>query len=434
MKLLSSVSPLVGKLSATLFLGLVVSTSTGCGALGAMANPKVAWAVTDPAPMNIVVRRADAAAATSKEVDRLLTSTPASPDSDWMAKVGPSTDDTKTLMKTVGDMPVYKQSKARIVASEVWVRTLPGVRSDNGQYPSLLAVIDTSLADSYAKIMAKKQEVADLKASRAEEDAAASAKDVSDDDKKVHKTKISALDKQISDAEDAVSPLQKDFLKEAKAKSSQTSADVKKGFGGAFVNLRQAVEDAEIANGAAAVRYPMAVPGIQGAVKSQVSVIVADILEEKTGTRPTLANLKLGIGFDGSSPTVTIAGLTSTDLGKISVGDLTTETLNRTKDWMGHALGLLGDISKTKEVLGFEEDVLDAVLEGFKTGAWQAPTATTIDTSAAAMASLSVSTSASATATTSATTATTASATTATATPATKATKAMAKKRPTATH
>jgi len=209
---------------------------------------------------------------------------------------------------------------------------------------------------------------------------------------------------------------------------------VKKGFGGAFVNLRQAVEDAEIANGAAAVRYPMAVPGIQGAVKSQVSVIVADILEEKTGTRPTLANLKLGIGFDGSSPTVTIAGLTSTDLGKISVGDLTTETLNRTKDWMGHALGLLGDISKTKEVLGFEEDVLDAVLEGFKTGAWQAPTATTIDTSAAAMASLSVSTSASATATTSATTATTASATTATATPATKATKAMAKKRPTATH
>ena len=34
---------------------------TGCGVLGAMANPKVAWAVGDPAPMTIVVRRADAA-------------------------------------------------------------------------------------------------------------------------------------------------------------------------------------------------------------------------------------------------------------------------------------------------------------------------------------------------------------------------------------
>ena len=52
---------------------------TGCGALGAMANPKVAWAIQDPAPMSVVVRRADAAEATAKQVDRILTSTPARP-------------------------------------------------------------------------------------------------------------------------------------------------------------------------------------------------------------------------------------------------------------------------------------------------------------------------------------------------------------------
>jgi len=379
-------------IGTTVILGSIATMSTGCGALGAMANPKVAWAVTDPAPMTVVVRRADAASATSKEVDRLLTSTPANSDSDWMAKVGPSTDDAKAQMKTVGDMPIYKQSKARVVPSEVWVRTLPGVHCDNGQYPSLLAAIDSSLGDSYAKIMAKKQEIADLKAAQAEEDEAASAKGVSEDDKKSHKAKSDALDKQIDTANDAVSPLQKDFLKATKAKSAQASDDVKTKFGGAFVNLRQAVEDAEIANGAAAVRYPMAVTGIQGAVKSQVNVIVADIIEEKTGKRPLLASLQVGVGFDGGSPTVTLNGIAAGDMGKISMSDLTSETIKRTKDWMGHAIGLLGDISKTKEVLGFEEDVLDAVLDGFKgSKSWKAPAAATFDGAASGSGSASLS-------------------------------------------
>jgi len=48
-------------------------------ALGAMANPKVAWAIQDPAPMSVVVRRADAAEATAKQVDRILTATPRAP-------------------------------------------------------------------------------------------------------------------------------------------------------------------------------------------------------------------------------------------------------------------------------------------------------------------------------------------------------------------
>jgi hypothetical protein len=393
---LAPVSPLwINRIGSVVLLGSIAATSTGCGALGAMANPKVAWAITDPAPMTVVVRRADAAAATSKEVDRLLTSTPANGDSDWMAKVGPSTDDAKAQMKTVGDMPIYKQSKARVVPSEVWVRTLPSVHCDSGQYPSLLAAIDPSLGDSYAKIMAKKQEIADLKAAQAEEDEAASAKDVTDADKKTHKDKSAALDKQIDAADDAVSPLQKDFLKAAKAKSAQATDDVKTKFGGAFVNLRQAVEDAEIANGAAAVRYPMAVPGIQGAVKAQVTTIVADIIEEKTGKRPVLAGLQAGVGFDGGSPTVTLNGIAPSDLGKISMSDLTSETMKRTKDWMGHAIGLLGDISKTKEVLGFEEDVLDAVLDGFKGGSWKAPAAASFDGAASGSASVSLSASAS---------------------------------------
>jgi hypothetical protein len=389
-------SPWLSILGTAFVVGSSLAFNAGCGALGAAANPRLAWAVTDPAPMSVVVRRADAATATSKEVDRLLTATPANPDSDWLANIGPSSDDAKANAKTVGDLPAYKQSKARVVPSEVWIRTLPNLHCDSGQYPSLLAFVDPTLADAYTKIMAKKQEVADLKAEEAEEDEAASAKDVSDADKKTHKDKSAAIDKQVDAAEDAIGPMEKDFVKSAKAKAGAASPDMKAKLGGAFVNLRKAVDDAQIANGAAAVRYPMAIPGIQGAVKTQVTSIVGDILEEKTGKRPNLASLQAGLTFNGSGVDVTLNGIASSDLGSLSMGDLTTETVKRTKDWMGHAIGLLGDISKNKEILSYEADVLDAVLDGFKSGGWSAPTAVAFDTSGAGSGSGSLSISASA--------------------------------------
>jgi hypothetical protein len=374
-------------LGTTVFMGTVLATSSGCGALGAMANPKVAWAIQDPAPMTVVVRRADAAAATSKEIDRLLTSTPANSDSDWMGKVAPSSDDTKANLKALGDMPMYKTSKARVVPSEVWVKTLPNVRSDNGQYPNLLAAVDTTLGDSYAKIMAKKQEIADLKAQIATEDEAASAKGVSDADKQAHQKTIDDLKKQKDKAEDDVGPLQKDFLKAAKDDAQKASPDVKAKFGTAFVNLRQAADDADIANGAAAVRYPLAAPGLKDALMQVVQVSICDIVEEKTGHRPVLSGgFKPGISLDGGTVSLTLNGLTSSDLGSLSIGDVTTETVKRTQGWLGHALGLLGDISKTKEILSFEEDVLDAVVDGFKAGGWAPPAAAKIDSSAQALA------------------------------------------------
>ena len=230
--------------------------------------------------------------------------------------------------------------------------------------------------------MAKKQELADLKAQIATEDDAASQKGVSDADKAAHKANIDKLQKQADAAEDAVDPMQKDFITAAKTAAGKASSDVKTKFGGAFVNLRQAVDDAEISNGAAAVRYPFAAPGIKDAVQKQVSFIVADIIEEKTGKRPSLAGLQPGVTLDGLTPSVTLNGLSKDDLGKLTVGDVTSETVTRTKAWVGHALGLLGDISKTKEILGFEEKVLDAVLDGFKSGGWTAPAAAAIDANA----------------------------------------------------
>jgi hypothetical protein len=365
-------------MGTTVFLGSIVTIAPGCGALGAMANPKVAWAVSDPAPMTVVVRRADAAASTAKEVDRLLTATPANGDSDWLGKVGPSNDDASAHMKAMGDHPAYKGSKARVVASEVWMKTLPSLKSTEGKYASLLAAIDQALADQYAAIMAKKKAVADLRAQISSEDDAASAKGVSDADKKAHEAKIVDLKKQADAAEDAIAPMQKDFIASVKTSASKSGADVKDKFGPAFVNLRQAVDDAEVANGAAAVRYPMAMPGIKDALVQHIPVIVVDIIEEKTGKRPTLHGLSPSVALDGLKPTVTLNGLSPSDLGRLSLTDLTAETSKRAVAWTGHVGTLLGDISRTNEVLSFEEKVLDAVLDGFKAGGWKAPAAAAI--------------------------------------------------------
>jgi hypothetical protein len=66
-------------------------------------------------------------------------------------------------------------------------------------------------------------------------------------------------------------------------------------------------------------------------------------------------------------------------MGKINIGDLTTETVSRTQEWTVHALGLLASCSSTQDVLDFEGDVLEALQTGFETGGYKAPAATTIE-------------------------------------------------------
>jgi hypothetical protein len=325
------------------------------------------------------VRRADAAEKTATEVDRLLTATPANADSDWMAKTGPAKDEASKQVKDLKAQPMYMESKARVVPSEVWSRTLPTVQNADGKYPNILAAINRDLSDKYAKVMQKKKQLADVKAQIATEDAALDQKDLKDEDKQMHKDKIAKLNEQADKAEDAIDPVQKEFLESVKASSAKAPADVRDKFGIAIVNLRQAVEDAEIANGAAAVRYPMAAPSLLSSVKSMVPVFIADIVEEKTGKRPTTNGLKPDVKLDGTKVNITLNGISDSDLsGKLTIGDLTTETLKRTQRWVGHALGLLGSVAANKEVLSFEEKTLDGVIDGFTSAGWKAQPAATI--------------------------------------------------------
>jgi prefoldin subunit 5 len=349
----------------------LLSVMTGCGALGAMANPKVAWAIQDPAPMSVVVRRADAAEATAKQVDRILTATPASPDADWLKAVGPTPDDAAGEVKAIKSEPMYAKSHARVVPAEVWARTLADIQSTDGSSPNLLAMVSGDLADSYAAITAKEADIADAKAQIATEKDAKDAKDATAEDKKAHDKNIDDLKAKISKLEGEVDPLRTKFLAAAKDAAQKAPAPARDAVGPVLVNLRQAVDDASIADGAAAVRYPLALKSLPDSVQEVVPVFVADIVEEQTGHRPIMSGFKPDVKLDGTDVKLTLNGLGPDDLGKLSLGDLTTETLDRTKKWVVHAITLIGAVSSTKDTLSFEQDTLDALLDGFAANGWK---------------------------------------------------------------
>ena len=465
----------VQTLGTTALFGTLLATSTGCGALAAAANPKVAWAFSDPAPMSVVVRRADVAEKTAQQVDRVMTDTPANDDSPWLAKVAPATEDSTKTLADLRQHQLYAAggpgAGARIVPAEVWAKSLaevspkktatsaakaspaapvaasepaepvaksaepaaksgkgknaknaknggkPGAIAKNGgktdkkasknapledkpapapepatpapatvtvatpiasKYPSLLAAIDSDLGAAWAEIMEKKKAMGELKTQIAAEETALDEKGIGDADKKTHKKTIDGLEKQVSKIEKETDKLTDAFVPKAKTAASKAPADVRDRFGAVLVNLRAAVEDAKIANGAAAVRYPMAATSLLDSAKQMASVYTADVVEEKTGKRPNTAGLQPGVTMEGGKVAITLNGLSQADLGKTTLGDVTSEVAARTTKWVGRALGLLGTISATSDTLSFEKDVLDTLIDGFTSGGWKAPAAATI--------------------------------------------------------
>jgi hypothetical protein len=121
------------------------------------------------------------------------------------------------------------------------------------------------------------------------------------------------------------------------------------------------------------VRFPLAATTIIDSTKQMVSVYVADVIEEQTGKRPSTQGLQPGVTMEDGKVQVTLNGLSQSDMGKLSMGELASEVASRTGKWVKHTAGLYGTIASTKEILSFEDDVLDALLDGFKAGGWAAP-------------------------------------------------------------
>lgn len=440
-------------LGGAALLGILLTFGTGCGAIAAAANPKVAWAVNDPAPMSVVVRRADVAENTAKEVDRLLTETPANDDSAWIGKIAPEKEEATRQLGELRQHDLYVGG-ARVVAAEVWAKSLHSIEQKKDKpdgaaapqpaavaaspapppepqpvakkeakkeakkdakgnkkakvddkpseaakpaepapapapagapkYTSLLAAVDKDLGAEWSVVIEKKRSMGDLKTDIAFLESQNDDKSTPEAQKKENKAAIKELEKQVDALENEANKLAKAFVPKAKVAAQKAPADVRDRVGPALVNLRQAVDDANIANGAAAIRYPMAASSILDSAQQMAKVYVADIIEEKTGKRPSTQSLQPGVTMEGGKVGVTLNGLSQSDMGKLNVGELTTEVAARTTKWVKRAMALMGTISTTKEVLNLEDDVLGALIDGFKSAGWAPPAPATIPEAPAA--------------------------------------------------
>lgn len=352
--------------------GSLLGGVTGCGAIEALTNPRVAFALNESAPLPVVVRRATTAQDTADHVDRLLVATPVDDDSLWLEDLSFTPDEARAVLKKVKTRHSYASGQAKVLPSEAWAELLAAVESDESTYPNLLTMVSPELGSSYGRIVEMKERIASLEAKRkpAKKNADAAK---SGAEKKALKKEVEQLEAEIEEAKEQVEEREKSFLENAKANAAKSRPEVRQMLGQALVNLRQAVADAQVANGAAVVRYPMAMPGLDTDVKTVIPDIVADIIEEQTGTRPRMKGLQPDVALDGLDVKLKLNGLTDEDLGNIEFDELLDETVDRATAWVGKTFSLLGTTSTTANVLSFQARTLDAIQQGFKEAGWQAP-------------------------------------------------------------
>ena len=349
-------------------VGAFALGSTGCGALAAMANPKAAWAFNEPAPMGVVVRRAEVASATADQVERLMARTGVDDGSKWIPKTAIAKADAEAMLGEVGTHDTYAAAggqKIRVVSAEAWVETFSSICSSESKYPSLIAATSPALASSFGEISALDKEIATLKSDKAAEEKALDAKGISESDKTAHEKKRDELDESISKKEDDYKPKREAFIAKVKEEAAKADDATKKRIGVALINLKRAVDDAKLDNSVALLRYPMAVSGLPDDLQSSAKRVVADVIEEKTGKRPDMSGLKPDVKLEGTDVKVTLNGLSASELASMSPEEVLEETTSRLGGYATRVLALMAYADATQQRLSFEGDVLEAWIAGF---------------------------------------------------------------------
>ena len=365
-----------------------VPSMSGCAAMLSVGNPAAAVRVAEGARLGVVVRRAEAAIATATEVDRLLIITPVGGDAQWPDKLKINKAKAQEMLTAVSKTSVYTGQEADVMEVEVWARLLPELKADEGKNPSLLAQVSPALADDYADVIAKykayvaereKVTAAEKKLEREEAKLGEQDKELSEADKAAREAEIEKLDKAADEAETVFDDAKSAFIDKAKAAAAQVDPTVRDETGPVLALLREAVSDADKANGAAMAGYPIAATGLVGDTQTQTTIFLADVIEEESGKRPTMKGIQPSVEFDGLTPKIGINGLTSEHLGKLSVGDVTSKTISRTTDWVGKASTLMVWAPSTSTALSYQADVLEAILDAYEDAGWTRPDEIDVD-------------------------------------------------------
>ena len=347
------------KFSTRVALGALLVTSTAAGATGcSLFNTKVVWAITEPTPMQVVVRRADAARAVATNVERLMGSTGIDDDSKWVVKIALKKADVEPLLRDVSGDPEYvsPKGKVRVVNAEAWARALSAVCSTESKSKSVYGSVSDDVHTQYADIAAQAKNVAKIKADIAVEEAAIDDKERAGE-KADHEAKKKELKDQLDKSESEYKPKVDAFKAKLKEDAAKASPEVKKQMAAVIAGLQRAVDDAKVANTAALIGYPKAFPGLKEEVKTIVKRIAADVIEERVGTRPNLDKLTPEVKLSGGV-SVTIAGLGPEDAGKIDPAALSKDIAERSKNYIIKVVTLIGYIKETQDLLDLQTDLL----------------------------------------------------------------------------
>lgn len=349
--------------------GLLGLGTTGCGVMSALVNPKAGWALQEPAPMSVILRRAEVANAVAHNVERLLGETGVNPKSKWTPKLALKKEEAEALLKEIGNDPIYvtePPQKLRVIAAEVWADKLAAICSNENKQPSLIAAVGEELAAAYADVAGQSREIGKLKAARAEEEKELEKKDISASDKEEHEKKKAKITEDIAAAEQAYRPKVEALLSKIRDEAGKTDGETKKNIGIAVLNLRRAANDAKLANSVALLRYPLAMPNMPQEMQTSAKRIAADVVEDKTGHRPTFDGFKPDVKLEGGSVQLSLNGIPVDKLGGLKPPELVLETTERMKNYVKRILTLLADVDETQNLLTLEIEVLDALVDGMK--------------------------------------------------------------------
>jgi len=348
-------------------VGTIAVASTGCGALSALTNPKAAWALDESAPMGVVMRRAEVANQTAKQVDRLLGKTGVNDASEWTPKTAMKKTDAEAMLGGIAKTDTYTSAKGvelRVVPAEAWVARFSSICSSESDHPSLLAAQSPELATAYDEISKISAKIAALETEKAEEEKAADDDKATEADKAAHEKKIDELEASIAKLEDSIDPKKDELIAKVREAASKSDEATKKRLSVVLVSLRRAVEDAKNDNSVVLLRYPMAMTSLPSDLQTTAKRVLADVVEEQTGKRPDLSSLNPEVKLDGMDVKLTVAGLSSTEIAGMAPDELIENTTQRLVAYAGRVVTLISYADETQTTLSFQADLLDAWMDG----------------------------------------------------------------------
>jgi hypothetical protein len=349
---------------ALLLVGALAGGGLGCGALSAMGNPKAAWALNEPAPMSVVIRRAEVARATALQVKRLLAETGVDAKSAWVPNVAVSRETAEKLLGLAAADPVYAGTQMRLVPAEAWAQALGGICSEENAASSLLALISADVDEQFHEITQHDDNLGELRTQLEKQKAALAAKGLSPEQRREHLKAQRKIETDLARAEDDLEPKTKALMKQLRADVPKAPPAAKETLALVAAHLLRAVEEARLANSTAMIRYPLAMPSMSSDVQIAAKRFAADVIEEKTGHRPNLDAVSPSVTLNGTDVQLTLSGVPADKLGGLSADELVAETTKRTKEYVAQVLELAGTASQTQEMLSFQADLLEAIAKG----------------------------------------------------------------------